>query len=624
MSIRYPVPRSWITIGSLISVILVIFLNKNLQSQDIIRNNHLNQLIPELDFKNTDIKDVVRSIATAYQMNIMVDHNINQRITIHLVGVSVIEALNYIVQENNLILKNFGNIYRISYLPDPPVPPKKWNISYENGQISFDLQNEDIRETLNQISRETGFTIMVDRSVGGNISGLVRNLPFEEALFHLLKNHGFYFYKEGLVYQVRRTGRKIDATNSSDDHFWVNMHNNLLDLELQNVPIPQILEEISHQMKISIFQYGNLDGTINARAENLTLEQCLNLILSSYEYTYKESNGIYLVGPKDNKLMVSSRLIKLDHLKVDAIIDMLPKRLLERADYKIIKEHNAILINGSQDIIVEIEDIIYQLDRPIPQILIDVLVVDYNYQDIREISVEAGLTGGTSDSNHSSADKWFPEVDISVGGNTVNKYLKKVGNYFGIANIGQLPDDFYLTVKALEKTGKANIRSKPQIATLNGYPADITIGQTQYYILKTQTPIRDPSQVYIQETQQFQTIEANITVKITPWVSASGEITVEIHPEFNNPVGQFTAEIPPTIQRRALNSTVRLQDGETILLGGLIQSAETETISKLPILGNLPLIGRLFQNKNHQTTKSELIIYVTPHLSYGDELSIDG
>jgi type IV pilus assembly protein PilQ len=541
-----------------------------------------------------------------------------------LVDVSVIEALNYIVQDNNLILKNLGNIYRISYLPDPPVPPKKWNISYESGQISFDLQNEDIRETLNHISRETGITIMMDRSVRGNISGLVKSLPFEEALFHLLKNYGFYFNKEGLVYQVRRIGRPIDATSSSEDHFWINLHNNLLDLELNNAPIPQILDEVSHQMKISIFQYGPLNGTINARADNLTLDQCLNLILSSHEYTYKKSNGIYLVGPKDNKLLVSSRLIKLDHLKVDGIIEMLPEKLIEKADYKIIKEHNAILINGSQDIIVEIEDIIYQLDRPIPQILIDVLVVDYNYQDIREISVEAGLTGGISDSNHSSADKWFPEVDISVGGKTVNKYLNKVSNYFGITNIGQLPDDFYLTVKALEKTGKANIRSKPQIATLNGYPADITIGQTQYYILKTQTPIRDPSQVYIQETQQFKTIEANITVKITPWVSASGEITVEIHPEFNNPVGQFTAEIPPTIQRRALNSTVRLQDGETILLGGLIQSAETETISKFPILGNLPLIGRLFQNKNHQTTKSELIIYVTPHLSYGDELSIDG
>ncbi|MCK5455430.1 MAG: type II and III secretion system protein, partial [Calditrichia bacterium] len=196
-------------------------------------------------------------------------------------------------------------------------------------------------------------------------------------------------------------------------------------------------------------------------------------------------------------------------------------------------------------------------------------------------------------------------------------------NYFGIANIGKLPDDFYFKVKALENIGRANIRSRPQITTLNGHPADITIGQTQYYILKTQTPIRDPSQVYMQESQQFHTIEANISLQIIPWVSASGEITVEIHPEFNNPIGQFSSEVPPTIQRRALNSTVRLQDGETIVLGGLIQTLESENISKIPFLGSIPLIGYLFRNTSRKTSKSELIIYITPHLSYGNTFWIE-
>ncbi|MBN2366352.1 MAG: type II and III secretion system protein, partial [Calditrichaeota bacterium] len=264
-------------------------------------------------------------------------------------------------------------------------------------------------------------------------------------------------------------------------------------------------------------------------------------------------------------------------------------------------------------------------DRPIPQILIEALVVDYNYQDIREIQLEAGLkSGSTIDSTYGGGDKWFPAIDIYWTGNNANHYLNKLGHFLGVRNIGRLPDDFYLKVKAMEAVGKANIRSKPQIATLNGHTADITIGQTQYYILKTQTPIRDPSQIYIQETQEFQTIEANITLKITPWVSATGEITAEIHPEFNNPVGQFSSTVPPTIQRRALNSTVRMLDGETIVLGGLIQSAETVSITRIPLLGSLPILGRLFQNRNHNISKSELVIYITPHLSYSTELLYEG
>ncbi len=340
-------------------------------------------------------------------------------------------------------------------------------------------------------------------------------------------------------------------------------------------------------------------------------------------YTFKKSKNVYLIGKKENKNLNSSQLVKLNHLKVDGLLEMLPSKFQDNSEYKVIKEHNAILINGAQDQIDEIIEVIKDLDQPIPQIFIEALVVDYNYQDIREITIEAGLSGSKPDTSRGGGDKLFPIIDVYLTGENVNHYISKLGNYFGIANIGRLPDDFYFKVKALENIGMANIRSRPQITTLNGHPADITIGQTQYYILKTQTPIRDPSQVYMQESQQFHTIEANISLQIIPWVSASGEITVEIHPEFNNPIGQFSSEVPPTIQRRALNSTVRLQDGETIVLGGLIQTLESENISKIPFLGSIPLIGYLFRNTSRKTSKSELIIYITPHLSYGNTFWIE-
>ena len=140
-----------------------------------------------------------------------------------------------------------------------------------------------------------------------------------------------------------------------------------------------------------------------------------------------------------------------------------------------------------------------------------------------------------------------------------------------------------------------------------------------YFLLTTTTPLQSPNQIVTQETQRFEEIEANVLLKITPWVSASGEVTAEIHPEFNTPIGQFNADVPPTISRRVLDSTVRLKDGETIILGGLIQEAETENINKVPILGNIPLIGRLFRNKSTSVTKSELVIFITPHVFYGDE-----
>jgi type IV pilus assembly protein PilQ len=102
-------------------------------------------------------------------------------------------------------------------------------------------------------------------------------------------------------------------------------------------------------------------------------------------------------------------------------------------------------------------------------------------------------------------------------------------------------------------------------------------------------------------------------------VSASGEVTVEIHPEFKTPVGIFSSEIPPTINTRVIDSTVRLKDGETIILGGLIEEKESKSHSKVPILGDIPILGNLFRTSHKSIIKTELMIYITPHIFYGDE-----
>ncbi|HKI47500.1 MAG TPA: type II and III secretion system protein, partial [Balneolales bacterium] len=166
--------------------------------------------------------------------------------------------------------------------------------------------------------------------------------------------------------------------------------------------------------------------------------------------------------------------------------------------------------------------------------------------------------------------------------------------------------------------GKVNIESRPEISTLNGHTASIQIGTTQYFILKTTTPIQSPQNVITQESQHFETIKANVSLKITPWVSSSGEVTAEIHPEFDTPVGAFNPNVPPTINSRVLDSTVRLKDGETIILGGLIQNSDTKNYNKIPILGDIPLIGKLFSNRSRNHSKSELIIFITPHVFFGD------
>jgi type II secretory pathway component GspD/PulD (secretin) len=181
-----------------------------------------------------------------------------------------------------------------------------------------------------------------------------------------------------------------------------------------------------------------------------------------------------------------------------------------------------------------------------------------------------------------------------------------------------LPTDFYLNIKAMEQQGIANVTSKPLIATLNGHKATLSVGTTQYFLLKTTTPYVNQVQTVFQESQSFQTIDADVKMEITPYVGANGTITVEVKPDFRTPIGQLSSDVPPTISKRSMSSTLIMREGETIVLGGLVQETESETAAKVPLLGSIPFVGKLFSSTSKSKRKGELMIYITPHISYGE------
>jgi len=579
--------------------------------------SYSNIIIDELDFKDAEIKDIARLLAKRYQLNLFVDNTISQKVTLHLVNIPLDEALDFIALENNLRLEKRSNIIRILPPIEVPPPPKEWKISFTEERLTADLQNEDLQEAVRELSRATGKTILVAPNVNATLSGLLQNLPFEEALDQLASVNGLQLRKDGETWHL---ARPINAGGNTQNGagIWIAVDSKgLISLDIQNADLEAALNQLADKTGAGMFLLDKPKGKINGAAKQLKLEKCLDVLLLESDFTWKYSDGVYLIGDKSNKRLTLSRLIELRHLKVDGVIEMLPKQVIDKAELTIVREHNALLVNGAKTVVTEIETILARIDKPIPQVFLEALVVDFTFTDSRDISIEAGLNN--PDSSRGLFDGWIPGVDILWNGNNANKYLDKLDNFFTGVNIGSLPDDFYLKIRALEQKGKANIRSRPQISTLNGHTAELKIGETRYFKLISETPIRDPSQVLLQTTERFQTVEINISLKITPWVSSSGEITVEIYPEFNTPGEQISPEVPPNIQSRSLSSTVRLRDGETIVLGGLIQEIDSESISRVPLLGRIPLLGRLFSSKNFNKSKSELIIYVTPRLTYGND-----
>jgi type IV pilus assembly protein PilQ len=580
-------------------------------------DNITTQRIKVLDFKNTDLKDAVRAIAEKYNLNIFVDDNINRRITIHLTDVSPDRAIRFIVEKQGLRIDKKDNIYQILEppLPEPP-PPPPLKINVRDDLLSIDVENKKLSTVIRQLSEKSGQNIVMATGVTGQVTGFLQSMPFEKGLRTFLNVNGFELHRQDGVFHVDYGFRDTESDSKRGNRFWVSARDSLVTLDVVQAPIKDILQEIAIQMGFDLILYGDVEGSITAKCSKIKLNDALNYLFINTPYSFRREDDIYFVGKKEMHGMTFSKLVELQHLKAEGLMDLLPKRIQENATIKIVREHNGLMVIGTQDLIRETQEFIRQIDRPIPQILIEALVVDYNQSQISEFDVQAGI--GASDSV-SVMQSLFPTLHASSDGDYLNSQISLYGPKWGIPQVGKLPSDFYIRIKALEKEGYANIRSRPQIATLNGHTASISIGTTQYFILKTNTPYSSPNQVYVQESQRFETIKAEMLLKITPWVSASGEITTEIHPEFSTPKGGLDSERPPTIDHRILDSTVKLQDGETIILGGLIQDSDSRDFNKVPILGDLPLLGGLFRSYAKNRVETELMIYVTPHLSYTEK-----
>lgn len=492
------------------------------------------RVIPSLNVKDADLRDVFRAIGAEHNLNLAVDNGIDRRVTVRLSNVSAIDALLFLSDEYGIVIEQVGAVLRLRR-PDEIAPlPREIPVVVRDGLITLELAGDDIHAAARAISEKTGANVVIQQGVGGYISGYIQDAPVETGLRSVFESNGFSLSKKDGIYFIGQPGIEVDA--------------------------------------------------------------------------FRPRNS-------------STRLIRLKHVKAEGMVERLPEHLRQKAAFQVIKEQNGIVAVGSDDVIAEAQDFFDQIDIPTPQILIEALVVDFEETDLVQVGATFGRRGAppAGGYNFGAGDEqrggYFWEGD----GDRTRSMLGFWGDLFGFGSIGRLPSDFYLRLQALVHEGRAEVRSRPQIATLSGHTASISVGTTQYYILKSIVGYPIPGQPGSGEVEHFERVDANVTLEITPWVSASGEVTAEIRPEFATPVGMLDPRVPPTINNRVVNTTVRLRHGETVVIGGLIQETQSVSYNKVPVLGSIPLLGHLFRNRRHDTRKSELVIFITPHVFYGDE-----
>ncbi len=575
-------------------------------------------VVPLLDFDQVPIQNAIAALFRPFNVNVWISPDVGGVVTAYLANVQLEDAFYFLLKENKLRYTFEDNIIKI--YPAAEAQIYSTAVNFENGLLSLDFQAVPLQLGITAIIKAAGSNIVVEQGVSGTLTGILARVPLRTGLDALFSSNGFAVeFRDSIAFVSRIQDSGAPRRSAV---YEVMCDSGKVTLDVRNADLQRLVEDIGLECSLQIVLYGTLSGNISIKCFRTSLEDVLTLLFRGTQYTFKHERDVYQFGPAQLEEMRTSRLIRLDHMVADDLIKIIPVSVSAKVAVTIVQGQNGFVATGTSATINELEQFVESFDLPQAQVLIEALVVDFSTDYLREFSIVANNSGKAA--ADASNEQYYPDVQLNTGGKAADQALQDIAGRLGVSNLGHLSDDFYIRLRALSREGKANIRSRPIIAALNGREASINIGTTQYYLLKSETVYAGTSQTpTTQISQRFETIKADISLKVTPWVTATGEIIVDITPEFNTPQGQFDPDIPPTINHRTLHSTVRLSEGETIVLGGLVQSSENTRIDKVPLLGEIPILGRIFQNRITSSTEAELMIFLTPRVYYGSEGAVE-
>ena len=304
----------------------------------------------------------------------------------------------------------------------------------------------------------------------------------------------------------------------------------------------------------------------------------------------QQPNGVFMISEGIARNPSSYLLADIDTITTKYVLAPNAKSLLPvflQDHVKINQEQNAVILSAPKDVLTKFREDIQQFDIPAAQIMIETLMVELTNSGAKDLNAVLSLSNA---SDMATTDSLLGQITYR--------------------SVGQLPKEFSAKLKALVETGQAKVRANPRIATVSGQPADIFIGRQRFL----STPVEVRRSGGDSWGGQVNFIDAGIRLRLTPYTGGEGEIIAEVRPE----ISVFGALDPitrlPEKSTRQAETVVRVKDGETIIIGGLTQMEERTIQTKIPILGDIPILGQFFRSSIVRTTQTELAIFVTPRI----------
>ncbi|MGE5604295.1 MAG: secretin and TonB N-terminal domain-containing protein, partial [Bacteroidota bacterium] len=613
-----------------------------------------------IDARDIPLPVLCRSITEKTGISIVPDQNLNLNITVFFQNLSIPDSLAVFCEPNGLIFFKEGDAWRITHKSGT------YRVRFKDNLLTVDADQIDISVLAKEIARQTGINIMLDRDVRGMVSAHFQNLPLFQGLSIILENQGWIIEKQPNHYIIRN-----DTTQNKNIRVFYNPETKLFNIDVKNAPLTQILDEMARKADLNLVVLSQVNWTVNnIRLQGYSFTQVMDFLFKGTIFTYQFIDNTYLVGdglivrpenssfatvkiypikymkseqmlnslppvfpranfiqiPEKNALVVTgpeaihklftdylaqidiatiedmTEVIKIKHLKAEDVLKLIPPSI-PKTDLIVLKEANAIVVRGPQNLIHQVQSYIDKIDQVNPLIVFDINVVQISNSKGFSWNPPSGVfkldDGKKLDFNSKEGEFSLTETITNIGAGAGS--TETVTNLIG-------------SLKIQLQNGNAKIVANPTITTLNGYPAKFNVStKRNYEVITSETITTDGAK---DTDTAVKTYESGLKISITPWVSANNQITMEIKPEISEFGDPAEGSSLPSTFERSSETTIRVNDAQTIVISGLKNTRKEKTVSKVPILGHIPIIGLFFTHSSTKDVQDEFVIVITPTLVF--------
>ncbi|MEM8507817.1 MAG: hypothetical protein AAF717_08305 [Bacteroidota bacterium] len=580
-----------------------------------------------MDLANDPLEKVFRTIMEVSGKNLLYSNALgSQPLTLLLNPVPFDAAMEKLAQTNGLAYSKSRDGFHLFSALEPDSNSRRKGGRFQQGMryevldtvnklLNVDFNNVPVADIIEQLSTDLRLDVYTATPLeaAGSVTFFTKSIHFDDLLAHIFESREAGAVRSDPVAQQptinsrNRTTPTTAETPITAKNFTFKKENSIYffgtadQLSLRKVEIVQMMHRSVELLSDPSYYSGGqrtagrtTTGSVNffANGPNAGLAGGQNLNNRRNIPTQGNDFGAYQNG-------------------AEALVNILPEEIKKDLDIKVDFELNSFFVSGPAAKIERFKRFIDEIDQPVPVVLIEVMIIEVRRSSI----VETGISWGIGAEPVPTQGNLFPDSDITLGANTVNRVIGGFDG-FGSFNIGKVVPEFFATIKALEEDGNIKIRSTPKLSTLNGHRANLSIGETTYYVVTNQNFFG--SQIpTTSEVRNFAPIDAELAISIKPLVSGDGQVTLDINVIQSDFSGERIEEdAPPGLTSREFSSIIRMQNQDLAILGGLEEKIKNDTGTGVPLLARIPVIKWLFSKRRREDTKQKLTLLIKPTVIY--------